>query len=101
MMNMYLTITEWFYYDDHPNLKCISMCAGMEPQSKLFVTSADFNGPVPSVPVKETDYCLALSWIFILICGVFFFSKSSWWQWIVETIQNTWREAEAQHEHVE
>ena len=98
---MYLTITEWFYDDDRPNLKWISICAGMEPQVKLFVTSADFNGPVPSVPVKETDYYLALSWIFILICGVFFFSKSSWCQWIVETIQNTWREAEAQHEHVE
>lgn len=77
------------------------MCAGMEPQGKLFVTSADFGGPVPSVLVKETDYCLALSWIFILVCGVYFFSKSTWWRWIVETIQNTWREAEAQHEHVE
>lgn len=81
--------------------KFITKYTGMESQTKLFVTSADFNGPVPSVPVKETDYCLALSWIFILICGVVFFSKSSWWQWIVETIQNTWREAEAQHEHVE
>jgi hypothetical protein len=98
---MSFTLTEWFCDDDQPNLKWILMCAGMAAQGKLFVTSADFNGPVPSVPVKETDYCLALSWVFILICGVFFFSKSSWWQWIVETIQNTWREAEAQHEHVE
>ncbi|KAJ9591979.1 hypothetical protein L9F63_001491 [Diploptera punctata] len=79
----------------------ITKYTGMEPQSKLFVTSADFGGPVPSVPVKETDYCLALSWIFILVCGVYFFSKSSWWRKIVETVQNTWREAEAQHEHVE
>ncbi|XP_069705621.1 thioredoxin domain-containing protein 15 isoform X2 [Periplaneta americana] len=79
----------------------ITKYTGMEPQGKLVVTSADFGGPVPSVPVKETDYCLALSWIFILVCGVYFFSKSTWWRWIVETIQNTWREAEAQHEHVE
>lgn len=79
----------------------ITKYTGMEPQSKLFVTSADFGGPVPSVPVKETDYCLALAWIFILVCGVYYFSKSSWWRLIVETVQNTWREAEAQHEHVE
>lgn len=79
----------------------ITKYTGMEPHGKLFVTSADFGGPVPSVPIKETDYCLALSWIFILVCGVYFFSKSTWWRWIVETIQNTWREAEAQHEHVE
>ncbi|PSN58110.1 hypothetical protein C0J52_01019 [Blattella germanica] len=79
----------------------ITKYTGIETDTKLFVTSADFGGPVPSVPVKETDYCLALSWIFILVCGVYFFSKSTWWRWIVETIQNTWREAEAQHEHVE
>lgn len=74
---------------------------GLEPKTKLFVTSADFGGPVSSVPVKETDYCLALSWAFIVLCAVYYFSKSSWWQWIVEAVQNTWREAEAQHEHVE
>ncbi|KDR21307.1 thioredoxin domain-containing protein 15 isoform X1 [Zootermopsis nevadensis] len=79
----------------------ITKYTGIEPQGKLFVTSADFGGPVPSVLVKENDYCLALSWIFILVCGIYFFSKSTCWRWIVETVQNTWTEAEAQHEHVE
>ncbi|XP_066994531.2 thioredoxin domain-containing protein 15 [Anabrus simplex] len=87
----------------------ITKYTGLEPQHKLYVTSADFGGPVPSVPTKETDYCLALSWIFILVCSVYFFSKSSYWQVIVESAQNswreaeaaqnTWREAQAQHEH--
>lgn len=74
---------------------------GLEPINKLFVMSVDFSGPVPSVPVKETDYCLVLSWVFIMLCAVYYFSKSAWWQWIVEAVQNSWREAEAHHEHVE
>nr|CAD7459452.1 unnamed protein product [Timema tahoe] len=73
--------------------------AGIEPEGKLFVMSADFGGPVSSVPTKEVDSFLVLSWLFIVVCGVYFFSKSSWWTWIVENVQNTWREAEAQHEH--
>nr|CAD7570060.1 unnamed protein product [Timema californicum] len=81
--------------------KFITKYTGMEPEGKLFVTSADFGGPVSSVPTKEVDYFLVLSWLFIVVCGIYFFSKSSWWTWIVENVQNTWREAEAQHEHVE
>ncbi|GLH07879.1 Protein of unknown function, partial [Gryllus bimaculatus] len=79
--------------------KFITKYTGLQPHDKLYVTSADFGGPVSSVPTKETDYCLILSWAFMFVCGLYFFSKSSWWRWISEAIQNTWREAEAQHEH--
>ncbi|XP_014598388.1 PREDICTED: thioredoxin domain-containing protein 15 isoform X2 [Polistes canadensis] len=71
------------------------------PISFLLVTSADFSGPVPSTPSNETDYCLVLSWIFIAACALYFTSKSRWWQQFIELVQNTWRESNAQHEHVD
>lgn len=60
-------------------------------------------GPLPTEPVYQCDYCLGLSWLFIIVCGIYFFSKSKYYLWIVETVQNTWRESEAQaqHEHTE
>lgn len=79
--------------------KFVTKYTGLQPHDKLYVTSADFGGPVSSVPTKETDYCLILSWAFMLVCGLYLFSKSSWWHWISEAVQNTWHEAEAQHEH--
>lgn len=74
---------------------------GLKPEHKSYVTSADFAGPVSSTPDKDTDYFLVISWLFILICAVYYFTKSTWWRCIVEVIQNTWREAEAQHEHTD
>lgn len=74
---------------------------GIKAKDKSFVTSADFRGPVSSVPAKETDVLLGLAWLFIGVCAVYYFTKSKYWTWIVETAQNTWRESEAQHEHVE
>lgn len=72
---------------------------GMLPEEKSYVTSADFAGPVSSTPERDTDYFLGLSWAFIFVCAIYYFTKSKWWKWIVETVQNTWRESEAQHEH--
>lgn len=74
---------------------------GIKPEDKSYVTSADFSGPVSSVPSKETDIFLGLSWAFIIFCAVYYFTKSKWWQYIVETIQNNWRDAEAQAQHHE
>ncbi|GJQ80971.1 hypothetical protein Trydic_g4788 [Trypoxylus dichotomus] len=74
---------------------------GINPEEKSYVTSADFSGPVSSVPSKETDIFLGLSWTFIILCGIFYFTKSKWWRWIIETVQSNWRESEAQHEHTD
>jgi hypothetical protein len=65
----------------------------------MFVTSGDFGGPVPSVLAKETDYLLGLAWAVIIIAAAVGVSKSTGWRTMVETIQVTWREAQAQHEH--
>ncbi|VEN46807.1 unnamed protein product [Callosobruchus maculatus] len=70
---------------------------------KSIVTSADFNGPVVSLPSKDSDFFLILSWVFIVLCSSYYFAKSKWWKWIVETVQRNWRESEAQlqHEHAD
>lgn len=79
--------------------KFITRHTGIPAAEMSYVTSADFAGPVSSVPAKDTDVFLWLSWIFIVICGVYYFTKSKWWRWIVETVQRNWRESEAQAEH--
>lgn len=67
----------------------------------MFVTSADFGGPVPSVVAKENDYWLGLSWAVIATVGGIGIARSRAWRAIVEAVQNTWREAEAQHFHAD
>jgi len=81
--------------------KFVSHQTNLRSNGSLYVTSADFTGPVSSIPSNETDYCLVLSWIFIISCVLYFTSRSRWWQQFVELIQNTWRESNAQHEHVD
>lgn len=83
--------------------KFITKYTGISALEKSFVTSGDFSGPVTSVPSKDVDVFLIISWLFILFCGAYYFSKSKVWRWIVETIQSNWRESEAQaqREHVD
>lgn len=85
-------------YNIHSFSKFVHTITGMNPEV-LLVTSKDFQGPVPSVIEKETDYFLVLSWLFIIFCSVYYFMHSKWWRMIVEMVQNNWRESEAQHEH--
>ncbi|XP_012058683.1 PREDICTED: thioredoxin domain-containing protein 15 [Atta cephalotes] len=81
--------------------KFVSHLTNLQPNGSLYVTSADFTGPVSSTPSNEMDYCLVLSWIFIVACVLYFTSRSRWWQQFVELIQNTWLESNAEHEHVD
>lgn len=82
--------------------KFITKHTGILPEEKSTVTSADFSGPVTSVPNKESDIFLVISWLFIILCIGYYFTKSSWWTWIVETIQSNWRESEAHaHQHAD
>jgi len=85
---------EWF-------AKFVSHLTNLQPNGSLYVTSADFMGPVSSTPSNELDYCLVLSWIFIIACMLYFVSRSRWWQQFVELVQNTWLESNAEHEHID
>lgn len=73
--------------------------AAIPAVEKISVTSADFNGPVPSVVVKEPDYFLWLSWGFLILSAVVFFTKSTWYRKMVEAIKVTWNESA--HVHVD
>ncbi|XP_012219632.1 thioredoxin domain-containing protein 15 [Linepithema humile] len=81
--------------------KFVSHLTNLQSNGSLYVTSGDFTGPVSSTPSNEVDYCLMLSWVFIIACVLYFTSRSRWWQQFVELIQNTWRESNAQHEHAD
>ncbi|XP_014250155.1 thioredoxin domain-containing protein 15 [Cimex lectularius] len=74
---------------------------GMKPVEMMFVSSSDFGGPVPSKLTKERDYILGLAWAVILITLAVGISKSKGWRVLVEAVQNSWREAQAHHEHTE
>lgn len=78
--------------------KFLNAVTGKHAQS-LVVMSKDFQGPVSSVVEIETDYFLVLSWLFIIVCSIYYFMQSKCWTMIVEMVQNNWRESEAQHEH--
>lgn len=81
----------------------ITKYTGISAVEKSTVTSVDFAGPVSSVPTKDSDFLLILAWLFIATCSGYYFTKSRWWRWIIETIQSNWRESEAhaQHEHLD
>lgn len=65
-----------------------------------YVTSDDFNGPLSNkVERDERDIWLWLAWLFIIACACYYFSRSRFYNQIVEMIKRTWRESEAQHEH--
>lgn len=83
--------------------KFISKYTGLTAMEKSIVTSADFAGPVVSSPSKDSDIFLIISWLFIIICSGYYFTKSKWWTWIIEAIQSNWRESEAHanHDHID
>lgn len=74
---------------------------GIEASGLLELTETDFTGPLPTVAEVEPDYNLYLAWIFTVVCGLFYFSKSSYCKRMIESVQNNWREVEIQHEHIE
>lgn len=84
-------------------VKFLKRHTGIEPEENSVVTSQDFAGPVVSSPAKESDMFLIISWLFIIVCTCYYFSKSKVWKWMVETVQRNWRESEqhAQHEHID
>ncbi|CAH0563929.1 unnamed protein product [Brassicogethes aeneus] len=81
--------------------KVLTGITGLNPTELNWVSSADFEGPVYSVPSKDSDTFLIMSWIFVNLCMAYYFTKTTWWSKICETVQKYWRESEqhAEHEH--
>lgn len=62
----------------------------------IVVTSEDFSPTSPlriSMQEETFDIYLALSWSFIILCAIYYFSKSTIFRQITEMINRTWRES--------
>ena len=81
--------------------KFVNTFTGLEPALPVKLMDRDMEGPVPTKAVPEPDYYLYLAWTFTIICALGYFGKSSYCEWIVESVRNNWREAEIQHEHID
>jgi len=75
--------------------------ADLKHEERINVTTKDFDGPLSSVPIKDRDWYLYLSWVFIIFCFVHYVTKTAIWRRAVDFVSTTWREAEAQHEHID
>ena len=79
----------------------INTFTGLEPVLPLELLDQDMEGPMPTKAVPEPDYYLYLAWFFTIACALGYFGKSSYCEWIIESVRNNWREAEIQHEHID
>ena len=79
----------------------VNIFTGLEPVLSIGLMDQDMEGPMPTKAVPEPDYYLYLAWIFTITCALGYFGKSSYCEWIIESVRNNWREAEIQHEHID
>ncbi|XP_054155478.1 thioredoxin domain-containing protein 15-like [Oppia nitens] len=79
----------------------ITQLTGISPVLPTNVTDDDLLGPLSSTPEPHFDYLLLFSWIFAWICFSYLFAKSNLFKTTLEAVRNNWREAEAQHEHID
>lgn len=71
----------------------ITQHTNLKPSStNIFVTSDDFSNPL-RIQQETFDPYLWLSWIFIIVCAIYYFTKSSTYKSIVEFINRAWRES--------
>ena len=76
------------FIETHTNLKPAS--------TNIVVTSDDFSATSPlrvAMYEEAFDVYLLLSWIFIIVCAIYYFTKSRTFVQIVEMINRTWRES--------
>ncbi|XP_045214694.1 thioredoxin domain-containing protein 15-like [Mercenaria mercenaria] len=75
----------------------VTNATGLEANSTVNVTDADYLGPVPSVPTDEPDYLLLISWIFVIFCSSCMFIKSNKGQQWINRVRILWQE----HQHID
>lgn len=84
------TVTNFVnFIKNHTNLKVPNM-------SNVVVTTDDFSSTSAlrnSMQEEQFDIYLWLSWIFIIICSIYYFIRSKTFKQIVEMINRTWRES--------
>ncbi|RWS02370.1 thioredoxin domain-containing protein 15-like protein, partial [Dinothrombium tinctorium] len=93
------------YNDSDPSIEgfisFIHKITGLQTSSEPMITEEDKLGPVPTIPEQRLDYVLIISFLFITLSISYLIGKTTIFQRMIENVRNTWREAEAQHEHLD
>lgn len=79
----------------------IQQLTSLSPVMSTDLIEDDLIGPLLSSPEPRFDYLLLMAWIFTAICLFYLFGKSNLFKTTIEAVRNNWREAEAQHEHMD
>ncbi|KAH3872419.1 uncharacterized protein LOC127868762 [Dreissena polymorpha] len=75
----------------------VTNATGLQPNTSVQVTEADYQGPVPSIPTNEPDYLLLLSWLFVICCSSYMVVKSNKGQQWINKVRILWQE----HQHID
>lgn len=81
-------------------IKFIKTYTGIQEESDT-LRIKDFEGPIPRILDDEIDLILIVAWTFIFLCKFYYITNTQTWKRMVETIKNSWMEAEAQHQHID
>ena len=79
----------------------IQQLTGLSPVKSTELIDEDLAGPLSSTVEPRFDYLLLMAWIFTSLCLSYLFAKSNLFKYAIEAVRNNWREAEAQHEHID
>lgn len=79
----------------------VTQLTGLNPDPNVNISLEDLSGPVPVVPQESQDIVLLISTLFLFLMFSYLIIKSAYFKRFVEYLRNTWREAEAHHEHLD
>ncbi|KAK3579522.1 hypothetical protein CHS0354_028351 [Potamilus streckersoni] len=75
----------------------IKNATGLEPNTTVNVTEADYLGPLSSVPAEESDYLLWLAWVFVISFSSYMVIQSTRGQHWINKVRILWQE----HQHID
>ena len=79
----------------------VNKLTGLEPDPTVILSLEDLITPIRVIPQKSPDIVLIISTLFLILMLAYLIIKSAYFNRIVEFLRNTWREAEAHHEHLD
>ena len=78
-------------------MRQLILFAGLEPNTTVNITDADYIGPISSVPTDDPDIFLWIAWMFVILYSSFMFIKSNKGQQWITKIRILWQE----HQHID
>ncbi|KAL3876187.1 hypothetical protein ACJMK2_034058 [Sinanodonta woodiana] len=75
----------------------IKNATGLEPNTTVNVTEADYIGPLSSIPAEESDYLLWFAWVFVILFSSYMVIQSTRGQHWINRVRILWQE----HQHID